>query len=381
MLDLSEPFVLVKNWLLSSGIVLTNSNDSNYGAVHSFYDVKKDSYGFLYPEITGYFLSTLCFIHKYDKNESYLKLAKASANWLNGIFQKYGGIIMGLGNEVAKQKLAFSFDTAICAKGMIDCFSLTQDEKYLDSATKYVDWIMEVALDDDGTIKPFQQLDKNQFLESKEVWYKQKGCFHIKVAMAFLNLYQLTKNNDYLEIGKKICNTFEMYQKPDGSFSMHQNGSTVNLHTQCYALEGLLFGYHVTHNEEYLKSCEKALDWSANRIEEDGSISLWFGSKANSKASYPVAQLIRLMILVDLLKKDKKYVNKIEKLHYFLLRLQDTESNSKAKGGFYEEYYKTVLGWKKRQKVISWSSMFALQSLFWYENYDNMDFNSVQYLY
>ena len=176
MLDLSEPFVLVKNWLLSSGIVLTNSNDSNYGAVHSLYDVKNNSYGFLYPEITGYFLSTLCFIHKYDNNESYLKLAKASANWLNGIFQKYGGIIMGLGDEISKQKLAFSFDTAICAKGMIDCFSLTQDEKYLDSATKYVDWIMEGALDDDGTIKPFQQLDKNQFLESKEVWYKQKGC-------------------------------------------------------------------------------------------------------------------------------------------------------------------------------------------------------------
>ena len=382
MLDLLEPFELVKSWLLSSGLVLTNSNDSNLGGVHSFYDVKNNSYGFLYPEITGYFLSTLRFIYKYDKNESYLKYSVASANWLNRIFEKYGGIIMGLGDEVTKQKLAFSFDTAICAKGMIDCYLLTQDEKYLESAKKFVDWIIDGAIEDDGTIKPFKQLDKNKFSESTEVWYKQKGCLHIKVAIPFLNLYQITKNNDYLNIGKKICNTFVKFQNPDGSFSMHQNGSIVNLHTQCYALEGLIYGYNVTNNEEYLKSCEKAIDWSTKKIEEDGSISLLYGSNVKSKASYPIAQLIRLMILVDFVKKNEKYKSSIKKLNSFLVTFQATGYDNEVRGGFYEEFYKSFLGWKKRSRLNSWGSMFALQSLKWFEEYKEKDLHEfIEYLY
>lgn len=373
---------MVKKWLISSGLPVTNVKDENFGGVHSFYDEKDGKFSFLYPEITGYYLSTLRFLYENEKNERYLDLSKASADWLIRIYNKYGGIIQGISPDASKLYEMFSFDTSICAKGLIDCFLLTRDQKYLEFAVKLVNWIIQEALNDDGTIKPFKNLQKQEFVESEEVWYKRKGCLHIKTVMSILQLYQLTKQNELLEKAIKICDTYTRFQKADGSFSMHENSNSINLHTQCYALEGLLYAYDITKNLNYLESCEKALKWSVQKIETDGSIMLWFNSKYKSKASYPVAQLIRLMILVDKLKGDDHYRNHIQKLDSFLSSLQSTNDDIHTNGGFYEEMYGSLFGWKKRQKINSWGSMFALQALYWIENYANISFeNSIKYLF
>lgn len=382
MLGLSTPFEQAKNWLISSGLAVIDKENENCGAVHAYYDNKNKKYGFLYPEITGYYISTLRFLYQYEKNEKYLELAKLSADWLIQIYKKYHGIIMNHDFQKTEPQLAFSFDTAICAKGLIDCYLLVNDKKYLEYGEKMVKWITEKAMTEDGMIMPFQNLGSNEFRESNDVWYKQKGCFHIKIAIPILQLYDLTKNSNLLDKAIRICNTYTRFQNKDGSFFIHENSSTVNLHTQCYALEGLLYGYIITQDEAYLQSCEKALKWSAQKIEADGSISLWFGSKYKSKASYAVAQLMRLMILLDSLHKKRDYKNHIDNLHSFLLTLQANSNDPKVYGAFYEEFYKSILGWKIRQKLNSWGSMFALESLKWYETYDNLDFNhSVEYIY
>src|SRR5690349_16699295 len=111
----------VKNWLISSGLVVNDVKDGNHGGVHSFYDLKNNEYGFLYPEITGYYISALRFVYSQEKNQKYVDLAKYSADWLISIYEKYGGIIQGLDGNRPRSKNVFSFDTAICAKAMIDC--------------------------------------------------------------------------------------------------------------------------------------------------------------------------------------------------------------------------------------------------------------------
>ena len=86
-------FNLTKNWILSSGLVVTDPKDENLGGVHSFFDEKRNEYGFLYPEITGYFTSALRFLYSVDTLQQYITLAKNSADWLINIEKKYGGII------------------------------------------------------------------------------------------------------------------------------------------------------------------------------------------------------------------------------------------------------------------------------------------------
>ena len=89
---------MTKNWLLNSGIFISEPSDHNFGGVHSFYDEKNKEFAFLYPEITGYYSSTMRFLYEHEKDEKYLHFAKASCNWLIDLYEKtarnfYGGAV------------------------------------------------------------------------------------------------------------------------------------------------------------------------------------------------------------------------------------------------------------------------------------------------
>ena len=139
-------------------------------------------------------------------------------------------------------------------------------------------------------------------------------------------------------------------------------------------IEGLLFSYASTGSKQYLECCMNCLNWCSKQIDNDGSINLWFNSKHSSKSIYPIAQIVRLMLLVDSIDKTNHYSENVKKLIEFMYSLQAINLDPKINGGFYEEFYKTIFGWKKRKKINSWGSMFAVQALFWYENFETIDF-------
>jgi len=376
-------FDITKKWILSSGLVVSNSENENLGGVHSYYDEKQQNYGFLYPEITGYFLSTLNFLNNIENNTKYVELSKNSANWLMSIYEKYGGIIQGIYDNNNQKKFVYSFDIGICSNGILDCYKLTKENKYLDFAQTLLSWITNEAIQNNGKIQSVKDLESNKFFEEKKYWYKQYGCLHLKTSMTYLKMYQLTKNQSDLTLGKKILNQYSLFQKNDGSFSLHENDSVVHIHSLCYALEGLIFGYYITKEKNYLKICEDALKWCSSKIENDGSMNLWFNSSnPSSKTSYQIAQLIRLMILCDKATGNEIFHNDIEKLFNFMKKLHVVNGSQKILGGFYEEFYKSFLKWKLRYNVNSWGTLFALQSIYFKENYDSLSFEeSVEYLF
>lgn len=363
---------MTKNWLLNSGIFVSDSSSPNYGGVRSFFDEKKGEFAFLYPEITGYFASTMRFLYDHEQNDSFVSLAKASCNWLIQLYKKYGGIIQGISPQGIPQKFVYSFDTGICSKGMLDCYVISKDDTYLEYAKKLNQWILDESIEKDGFIKPVKNLETDQFEEDKKVWYKRSGCLHIKLVIPLLQNYKITKDESLKNSAQEIANSIFSFQNSDGSILLHKDNKIINLHTMFYALEGLLYAYDVIGDKKYLTCCKKALSWCEENIQEDGSIDLWFNSKYHSKSSYPIAQLIRLKIL--LAKIDGFEVDEtIKKLKTFLLSLQAKNEDSKINGGFYEEFSKSFLGWKKTLKVNSWASMFSLQALYWLENFSIID--------
>ena len=365
---------MTRNWLLESGICVSNSSDQNHGGVHSFFDENKNEFAFLYPEITGYFISTMRFLYEHEKNEKFVKLAKASSNWLIQLYEKHGGIIQGISRQGVPQKLAYSFDTGICSKGLLDCFAITKEEKFLEYAKKLNQWILNETIENNGFVKPTKNLQTNEFEEDTNVWYKRSGCLHIKLTIPLLQQYMITKNESLLETATKIADSISAYQIDDGSIFLHTDSKIINLHTMCYALEGLIHTYMITRNEDYISRCKKAITWCDQQVQDDGSIDLWFNSKHHSKSSYPIAQLIRLKILVA--KLDGSSLDEtVRRLESFLLSLQAQNDDTKINGGFYEEFNKSVFGWKKTLKVNSWASMFSLQALYWLENFSSIDLN------
>lgn len=370
------------NWLTSSGLFISDENDQYYGGVHSFYDLNQKKYGFIYPEITGYFISANRFLYTIDKNENFIKNAKISSNWIIDIYNKYNGIIQGINHNEKNQKLVYSFDTAICATGLIDSFLLTKEERYLNYSQKMIDELIEEAIGEDGTVLAFKNIGDNLYVQSPEIWYKKSGCLHIKIALPLFKLYKITKKNELLELAIKICNSYKYFQKEDGSLAMHKKGNEINLHTLCYALEGLLFAFSVTSNSDYLECCKKNILWCLKKIGNDGNIELWHNSKHRSIAAYPLAQLIRIIILIDKIENQNQLKDKFLKTYGYLLNFQANETNHKINGGFFEEYYKTLFGWKKRLRINSWTTMFAIQAIYWFENYNNIKFeNEIDFLY
>ena len=370
---MSSNYENLKNWISNSELIVSTPNNENYGGVYSFYDESEKKYSFLYPEITGYSASTLSFLYEISPNSKLDELAKANTTWLIKIFQKFDSIVQGISPDKKRQKFAYTFDAAICAKGLLDYYKINNSSELLDTAKSLLTWLIP-AINNDGTVLPYKNLESNNFEEDSDVWYRKKGNLHIKISIPFVQMYELTRDEFFLNIAKKLCNTYPKYVQKNGSLSMHENTDEINLHTLSYALEGLLFSYASTGSNQYLECCMNCLNWCSKQIDNDGSINLWFNSKHSSKSIYPIAQIVRLMLLVDSIDKTNHYSANVKKLIEFIYSLQANNLDPKINGGFYEEFYKTIFGWKKRKKLNSWGSMFAIQALFWAENPEKIDF-------
>lgn len=116
---------MFKNGFSHQDLQLLIKNHENLGGVHAYYNEKNKEFGFLYPEITGYFISSLRFLAMHERKE--IILAQNSSTWLISLLEKYGGIVQSIDDK--KQKLVYSFDTAICANGLLDCYELTHEKK------------------------------------------------------------------------------------------------------------------------------------------------------------------------------------------------------------------------------------------------------------
>ena len=92
---------------------------------------------------------------------------------------------------------------------------------------------MDNAIESNGTLKPYKNLDSDNFDESTDLWYKQKGCFHIKTVIPLIKLYKITNDESYLKKSELICSTYNNYKKPDGSLTLHSNNTIIHLHSLC----------------------------------------------------------------------------------------------------------------------------------------------------
>ena len=85
-------------WINHSG--LFQKDGENIGGVHSYFDQNSSKFGFLYPEITGYFISSQRFLYKITNDKQLIDNAVLSSEWLIKIYEKHGGIVQGLGQAL-----------------------------------------------------------------------------------------------------------------------------------------------------------------------------------------------------------------------------------------------------------------------------------------
>ena len=68
--------------------------------------------------------------------QNILNMLNYSSDWLIGIYEKHGSIIQGIKSEKPISNLSYSFDLAICAKGLLDYYEISSNKFVLSKFCK-----------------------------------------------------------------------------------------------------------------------------------------------------------------------------------------------------------------------------------------------------
>ena len=307
-------------------------------------------------------------MYEYTNKKIYLTSAINSADWLIKCAQDTTGGFKCLFLLDKKIKLDFkseqiySFDNGVIINGLVNLYKITKNKKYLNSATKCGNWIVNKAQKKNGEIKPIYDLSKNSFVEDKKKWSWISGSYHTKISIGLLNLYSVNKKKIFLISSKKIFNTSLKKQIKSGEFLSTK--ISTNLHPHCYSAEGLWVGSKFLKNKNYLKAVIKSTKWIFKNQDLDGLVPrLRVGKKyIYSERVDALAQSVRLVLL--LLKDNKidknKFDPQIKKVIKIIVKYQSQSKRLKEQGGFY--WGKTSKG-KTSMDLNCWVTSFVIQTL------------------
>lgn len=352
----------VINWLLYSGIQNPEGaydiNGVNVsGGFNAWFDLEKNDYSYVYTEISGYALTLLLYLYKETDDNIYFQRAQKVGDWLLKIQHHTGAFPTAFylsDNFLRKPDGFYSFDTGMVFNGLTNLYRHINQEKYLISAKKAADWVLDYQKKD-GSIAAIVDEDRGKVKDREETWSSQSGSYHAKLAMGYLNLYDLTKKKNYLEAACKLCDYALSFQQSDGQFFTYGKIKGTNFHPHAYTAEGLFVAGAYLDEIKYKKSARKATQWAIS-CNKEGIIPR---HKHNNTFNYNeridvLAQIYRLTVLLGI-KNDsnEKILNRILDYQYF-------GENKSQHGGFL--FGKSNSG-ERTPHINCWVSMFALQAL------------------
>lgn len=347
------------HWMLASGI------QSDEGGYYAWYDLENKNHSFLYSEITGYAITALLFLYSLYKDEILIERAKRAAHWIiKCALHDSGGVRTRLYRDDKNADKAYSFsggnlftfDTAMVLYAMVNLYKYTDDQEILAVSKKIAQFLLE-HVKSDGSIIPLFNVQTGRNLELRDKWSDQSGAFHAKVCLGLLGLFDITKDIRYRDAAKAICEHALVYQQESGRFITDRFEDTTNLHSHCYAAEGLLYAGLLLNIERFVQAAKKATQWIFQQLNSDGLNELYDASSKtfnNFQRSDILAQALRLGMIFSAQRRH------IEDLKSLLLRYQYLGEDSQQKGGFFYSL--------DRAHINSWCSLFAVQALCFCQN-------------
>ena len=352
----------VINWLLYSGIQNPegsydlNDNDVS-GCFNAWFDLEKNNYSYIYTEISGYALTLLLYLYKETGDNIYLQRAQKVGDWLLKIQHHTGAFPTAFylsDNSSQKPNGFHSFDAVMVFNGLTNLYRHINQEKYLISAKKAADWVLDYQKKD-GSIATIVDEDKNKVEDNQETWSSQPGSYHAKLAIGYLNLYDLTKKENYLKAARKLCDYALSFQQSDGQFFTYGKIKGTNFHPHAYTAEGLFIAGTYLNEVKYKKSAQKAIQWAISFNKEGIIPRQKYKNTLNYNERIDIlAQIYRLAILLGI----KNHSN--EKILKHILNHQYFGENKSQHGGF---LFGKLSSGEKVPHINCWVSMFALQAM------------------
>jgi hypothetical protein len=190
-------------------------------------------------EITGYAAGTLVYLHSLTGDRAYLDKAVAAARFLTRTAWDDARQIFPFEYAPPGNALAYFFDCGIIARGLLAVWRATGAQEFLARA---VACGTSMARDFAGAeaFHPVLQLPDKQPLAYDHQWSRSPGCYQLKSALAWYDLYDETGDAAFQRCYQRALDySLHAYAAflpgdPDPNRVMDR------LHAYCYFLEGLL---------------------------------------------------------------------------------------------------------------------------------------------
>ncbi|MFH0732443.1 MAG: hypothetical protein V2A72_05940 [Candidatus Omnitrophota bacterium] len=360
-IKIEERIQYVTDWLLYSGI------QSESGGFYAWADAEDKTYSYLYPEITGYAITTMCFLHELKKEALYLSKAKIAAQWIiEKAMHPNGGVLT---RDYVKYPVShysfesaniYAFDSAMVAFGLLKLYKAAKDKKYYQAAKNIVNFLIDNMLGENKLFYPIFDGKNDKVYEDDKKWSTQKGSFLCKVSLCLCELADIEQDEYYKKIAKDLISASIKTCYKDARFITNTFDESSHFHPLCYTLEGMAYYTHKTKDAKYNSCFEEAFNWVLGLQEHDGGIPTSVIKGSENRISHQradiQAQALRLYYL-----NNKDCVSGFDK-DKLLARLLEFQNIGPGQNGAFFFGFDSDGSYKKHANT--WCSMFALQALY-----------------
>jgi hypothetical protein len=219
-------------WFLRSGI------QAPEGGVARYYRTDLARPQAVSTEITGYAAGTFVFLHSLTGDARYLAGARAAARFLTRAWDPVSG---AMPFEIAPGGFTYFFDCGIVVRGLLAAWRAAGDDEFLACARQ-----VGASMAHDFSARASQHHpvlklpEKLPLKHDSERWSQSPGCYQLKAAMAWRDLWEATGDPCYRDLYGHVLE--ESLRSEADFLPGHADRRKVvdRLHAYLYFLEGLL---------------------------------------------------------------------------------------------------------------------------------------------
>lgn len=319
-----------------------------------------------YPEITGYALTSLTRMYDIYRENKYIKAAGVSADALLRFQTNNGSIPTIIRENGTFSDICHIFDLAIITRGLLDYYERVKDKKYLDAASKALNFIREKYI--------HNQVPTVVDLTGKKLESSFPSNFWIntKVLIPLYKYYQHISDPSIIDDSEKLSRILIKSFNQNGYFYSKTQVDYNRTHYNAYALYGLAHLHKWKSSKVLSNIIKKGVFFLISLMEESGGIWANYSLEGVPIKKYgfdvPVtAQLGELLIYCQKYKLIKVENRLISSIDCFLTNNVIKKSINKKLIGGLPFYKKNSLF----PFTVPWGGEFAINYTYEALNYKN----------
>jgi hypothetical protein len=219
-------------WLLHSGI------QEESGGVARYHHTGTGSNLPVSTEITGYAVSAYAYLHSASGDARYLDAARRAAQFL---IRTWDFEVRVMPFELDPASYTYFFDCGIIVRGLLAAWRATREQEYRDIAIAIGESMTDNFASRSGDYHPILALPGKTPVERDPLrWSRSPGCYQLKSAMAWWDLFELTGDECFRTSYEQVLETSLAEYRDFLPGHTDRERVMDRLHAFCYFLEGLL---------------------------------------------------------------------------------------------------------------------------------------------